>query len=96
MRKVLVSLIAILILLPAHAALADPYGTIVYKDGSMVAIYKSARHTNRSYVAKFKKNGQLSGCDRESKSAYQLRKAYMKAQARFRRGYVPRKYPCNH
>jgi hypothetical protein len=54
------------------------------------------RHVNRSYIARFDKDGNLrgGGCTRESKAAYQARKAYMKAKAKWRPGYIPRKHAC--
>ena len=74
----------------------DPYGTIVLKDGSMLAIYRHSRNANVSYVAKFNKQGVFTGgCQQESVAAYQLRKARMKAASKWRLGYVPRKYPCS-
>lgn len=84
---------AIFVFMFSGAALADPYGTVVHKDGSMVAIYRS-KSANQSYAAKFTKNGKFGGCVRESLSAYQLRKAYMKASSKWKVGYVPRKFPC--
>jgi len=78
----------------ATPASAGPYGTIVHADGSMTAIYHS-KTVGRSYVAQFDKNGNMRGaCVRESRAAYQARKAYMKAKSNWRAGYVPRKFPC--
>ena len=81
------------LVIAASPAYADPYGTIVHKDGSMVALYEGRRGV---YAAQFNKQGKMKGsCSKhEGELAYQVRKAYMKAKSRWKRGYVPRKFPC--
>jgi hypothetical protein len=80
-----------LIAFSSSPALADPVGTIVHADGSMTAIYSG---NGRIYVATFDKNGNTTGCRRESLAEYQIRKAYTKAKSQWRAGYVPGKLPC--
>lgn len=70
-------------------------GTIVHLDGTMTVMKASRRHVNRAYVYKLDKNGrQKGGCIREEQSAYQLRRAYMRAKSRWRPGYIPRNLKC--
>ena len=87
------SFMATLIAFNPSASADPPYGTIVLKSGKMIALY---RKDHRSVVvARFTRNGRMiGGCVRESRAAWQARKAYMQAQAKWRAGYVPRKWPC--
>lgn len=94
MSKILIGIVfTVISIASAHAG---AFGTIVYEDGSMVTIHTSASHHDRSYIARFDKNGNLQGggCTRESMAAFQARKAYMKAKAKWRPGYIPRKHSC--
>ena len=73
----------------SSAAVAGPYGTIILPNGKKVVIFKS-NTTGRSYVVVIGKNGRVEGgCRRESMNAYQARKAYMVAGAKFQRNYGP-------
>jgi hypothetical protein len=97
MRKILICLAFTFVwTASAHAGGKGGTGTIVYEDGSMVTIMRSRRHINRSYITRFDKDGNLQGggCERESMSAFQARKAYMKAKAKWRAGYIPRRHSC--
>ena len=90
-----IALAAIGILSLSAAASADaPYGTIINKDGSMIALYTNDAKSS-VVVARFRKDGTLDGpCVRESRAAWQARRAYIQAQSNFRAGYVPRRWPC--
>lgn len=77
----------------AGSDVATPYGTVVNKDGSMVVLYKS-QLVGTAYAVKVSKNGKTGGCERETMSAYQLRKAFAKASSKWRAGYIPRGVQC--
>lgn len=59
----------------------------------MVVIYKSVRGST-AYAAKVSKQGSSVGCVRESVSAFQLRRAYMKAPSKWKAAYIPRDVKC--
>ena len=93
--RCLIFFITWLLLYQSPTWAGDGYGTIVLPNGKMIAIYRSSRQgRTEAFVARFKKNGTFEGCVRESRSAYQARRAYMMAQAKWRAGYVPRAFPC--
>jgi len=70
------------------------YGTLVHKDGTMTVIMRDANSAIISYSAEIGKDGSSGGCNRETKSAYQLRQAYTRAKSQWKIGYVPRKFQC--
>ncbi len=92
MRSFIMSLA--FLLLSATVVVGGPttgYGTIIYANGTMIAIYRAAL-PGYAYYRKFTRGGKaVGGCQLETIAHYQLRKAFMKASAKWRRGYVPRK-----